>query len=70
MSNQETPLEELLEQSRQDVAKAIAAVYTVEQLSAAIKIRLAAENDINSFNTPEDPNNEVCTVGETVCDDG
>jgi hypothetical protein len=70
MSNQEIPLEELLEQSRQDVAKAIAAVYTVEQLSAAIKIRLATENDINSFDAPEDPNIEVCTVGETVCDDG
>ena len=37
-------LEELLEQSKQEVAKAIASIYTVEQLSAAIKIRYVIEN--------------------------
>lgn len=78
MSNPEIPLEELVEQSKQEVAKAIAAIYTVEQLSEAIKIRRVTEKNvaqhINPFDAPDDedccaPNARMCAVDGAACSD-
>ena len=84
MSNQEIPLEELVEQSKQEVAKAIAAIYTVDQLSEAIKIRRMTEKvkqHINPFDTPAEvkshieqgeeccaPSARMCAVDGATCD--